>query len=240
MLISGLSMTVLFFYRFSELRPSFDSIKKERVKNILQLGFSFFILQISAVIIFTTDNIIIAQLFGPGEVTTYEIVKKLFNIIIMGHTIILTPLWSAYTEAYSKCDFVWIKKSLKMTNILMILIIVAVLIWTILSESIINIWVGDSIAIPIGLVIAMAIYTLVHVWNNNYSYLLNGIGRVKISSFISTVGAIINIPISIIFAKYYNLGSIGVILGTICSLLLFSFSGPIETYYVIYKKSYKK
>ena len=237
MVISGALMTALFFFRYKMLKPSLKYIKKDKINNILQLGISFFIIQISAVIIFTTDNMIITQLFGPSEVTAYNIVKKLFNIIIMGHTIVVTPLWSAYTEANSKKDFAWMRLTLKRTNYLMVLIIVAISSLILLSKPIINIWIGKYVEIPVGLVLAMALYTLVHVWNNNYSYLLNGIGRVRISSFVATLGAIINIPVSVFLAKYLNMGTIGVIIGTICSLLIFSFSGPLEAYYVLYKQN---
>lgn len=237
MVISGALMTALFFFRYKELKPSLKNIKKDKINNILQLGISFFIIQISSVIIFTTDNMIITQLFGPSEVTPYNIVKKLFNIIIMGHTIVVTPLWSAYTEANSKKDFSWMRQTLKRTNYLMVLIIVAISTLVLLSKPIINIWIGSDVEIPEGLVLAMGLYTMVHVWNNNYSYLLNGIGRVKISSFVATLGAIFNIPVSVFLAIYLNMGTIGVIIGTIGSLLIFSFSGPLEAYYVLYKQN---
>lgn len=239
MVISGAIMTALFFFRYKELKPSLKSIKKDKINKILQLGISFFIIQISAVIIFTTDNMIITQLFGPSEVTPYNIVKKLFNIIIMGHTIVVTPLWSAYTEANIKKDFAWMRQTLKKTNYLMIIIIVAISTLVLLSKPIINIWIGSDVDIPVDLVLVMGLYTIIHVWNNNYAYLLNGIGRVRISSFVATIGALFNIPISILLASYFNLGTTGVITGTIFSLLLFSISGPIETYYVLNKQNHK-
>ena len=77
------------------------------------LGGRFFIMQLSSIIIFTTDNLLITQLFGPAEVTVYDVVYKLFSLISIGHNIILLPLWSGFTDAYVKSDIKWIRKTLK-------------------------------------------------------------------------------------------------------------------------------
>ena len=50
-------------------------------------------------------------------------------------------------------------------------------------------------------------------------YFLNGIGKIKLQLWLYVFGAVINIPLSIYFVKYMNLGSSGVILGTIFSML---------------------
>ena len=61
-------------------------------------------------VLFSTDNFIISKLFGPEEVVPYNIAFKYFSIITMVYSILLTPYWSSFTEAYTKNDFVWIKK----------------------------------------------------------------------------------------------------------------------------------
>ena len=70
-------------------------------------------MQIAAVVVFTTDNLIITQLFGPAQVAPYSIALKYFNIAQMGFSIIITPFWSAFTEAYTKNDYAWIKNNIK-------------------------------------------------------------------------------------------------------------------------------
>jgi len=75
----------------------------------LSLGEIFFFIKIGGILLFQTDNIIIIRLFGPEKVTTFNIAYKLFSVIIMGFAIIMTPFWSAFTDAYAKQDFEWIK-----------------------------------------------------------------------------------------------------------------------------------
>ena len=59
---------------------------------------------------------------------------------------------------------------------------------------------------------------------------LNGIGKVRLQLKLYVIGAFINIPLSIYFAKYLNFGSSGVILGTIVSIISMSILLPIQTF----------
>ena len=81
----------------------------------------------------------------------------------------------------------------------------------------------------------MGIYTVISVWNNIYAFFVNGIGRIKPQLYSAIVAGLINVPLSIYFAKYLVLGISGVILGTIVSLFLFSIIGPIQSYYILNK-----
>ena len=47
------------------------------------------------------------------------------------------------------------------------------------------------------------------------------------------IAMIINIPISIFFAKNLNMGSAGVILGTCVSLIIGSFLAPLQSFKII-------
>jgi len=228
----------IFFYatKYREVVPSFKSIDFKEAKGLANLGIKFFILQIAVIIIFTTDNIIITQVLGPEYVTSYNIVFKLFSIVTFTHAIIITPLWSAYTEAYKKRDFLWIKKILKNLNKLIVPIIVVVILIAIFARKIISFWVGTDIEYSNLLVIFMATYVVISVWNNIYAYFLNGISRIKLQMWLAIIGGIINIPLSVYFAKYLYLGNGGVILATVISLSMFAIAGPIQTYNILRKE----
>ena len=104
----------LWFYRntYSRFAPSIKYVRFSYARNLMSLGIKFFIIQIAALILFNTNNIIVTQLFGPGEVTTFNVSFKLFSIITMIFSTIAIPLWSAFTEAYTKEEYGWIKNTL--------------------------------------------------------------------------------------------------------------------------------
>ena len=70
------------------------------------------------IIIFTTDNLIISNLLGPKEVTNYDIILKLFQIITISSIILLDPFWALFTDAFQKKDFNWIQKTLKKLKVM--------------------------------------------------------------------------------------------------------------------------
>ena len=83
----------------------------------------------------------------------------------------------------------------------------------------------------------MALYAIVLTWNSIFGCFVNGIGKIKLQMYEGIIGMIINIPISIFFAKNLDMGSAGVILGTIISLTIGSFLIPIQTVKLIRGKA---
>ena len=237
-LIASISVTFLFFKNHAELRPTFSFFNKEQAKEITNLGGKFFFIQFATVVIFATDNIIITQLFSPADVTPYSVVRQLFGILNMVAILILGPLWSAFTEAFTKSDFIWIKRKLKILNLLILPLILIVFILFIFSDAIIKIWIGTDIIVDVKVKALMGVFVIISVWNNIYSFFLNGISRTKEQIITAIIGLVINIPLSVIFAKYFGLGPAGVILATIVSLSFFAIVGPITTYKLL-KKSNK-
>lgn len=235
-LITNVAFSIIFFKNHKEIRPSIKEFSKDKVSDILTLGLKFFVMQIAAIIIFTTDNIIITQMIGPKYVTNYNLVQKIFGTLTMVHTILITPLWSAYTEAYTKKDYLWIKKVLLKLNLLMIPIIAMACIIYISFDFILKIWIKQSFNISKSMIILVAIYTVISIWNNIYAYFLNGVGLLKISFNLAIIGAIINIPLSIYFGKNLGLGMNGIILANILSLIMSSIVQPIQTYCIVNNK----
>jgi O-antigen/teichoic acid export membrane protein len=130
---------------FKAFKPKFSLWKKEYLKEITGLGFKFFVVQIAAMVLFSTDNFIISKIFGPEEVVPYNIAFKYFSIVTMGYTIIITPYWSSFTEAYAKKDFDWIKKSVSNIQKLWIFVPVALIAMVFLSDWFYQLWVGDKV-----------------------------------------------------------------------------------------------
>ena len=86
---------------------------------------------------------------------------------------------------------------------------------------------------PLLLSAVMGLYAIIFTWNNIFAYFVNGVGKIKLQMYCGIIGMIINIPISIYFAKNLNMGSTGVILGTCTSLIIGSFLIPIQTLKII-------
>lgn len=221
-----------FYQQHRELRPT-PSLDKKHINPLLSIGLKFFTIQIAALVIFTTDKMLITQLFGPQHVAQYEVIFKLFSVITFAHTLISAPLWSAYTDAYHRGDMVWIKRMLRKQLIIFSGIIMAIVVVGFLAQPVIAIWIGHEMVVSLPLVIAVGVFVLVSTWNNIYAVFINGIGKIKIQLYTAVIAMLLNIPLAIFFVKYVGLGLSGIVLATIVSLLLAAVALPIQVNYII-------
>jgi O-antigen/teichoic acid export membrane protein len=177
------------------------------------LGVKFFVIQIAAIVLYETANIVISQLFSPAEVTPYNIAYKYFGIISMVFSIIMTPFWTAFTEAWHKKDLSWIQTTMKNLNRLSLLAILALLVMLSVSSFAFRIWVGKEVVVPASISIVMAAYFIIYVRNMTFIYFLNGIGKVKLQLYSSVAGMIINIPLAVFLGR--KMGVAGVLLSSV-------------------------
>lgn len=237
MIVPSLFLTYIFFYAYRKLRPKVKYFKVDKVKDILSLGSKFFIVQIAAVVYFSTNNFIIIQVCGPKDVSVYDTAYKLFNGINTLFILLLTPFWSAFTEAYVKKDFKWIRGIIKKLNLLLIPIGILLIIISIFYKPIFNIWIGNKLIIPRELIIADAIYCIIYVFSNIYTYLLNGINVLNVQMYISIFICIINIPMCIYFAKNLDMGVVGIQIAQIITAIPSAVLMPMKAYKVFIKKT---
>jgi len=230
-LLMVIASVILFRKRLKKFRPTFMNIKWRKGKDLMSLGGQFFIIQLAGIILFSTDNFIIAQLLNPEEVTIYNLAFRFFGLITIGFSIISIPCWSAYTEAYHKQDYEWIKQiTSKLVRIWGAFLLVCILM-LITSKHFYYLWVGDSVHIPFQLSAVMALYVCTAAFSSIFVTFVNGVGKIRLQLIFSIGAGITNIPLSIFFAKTLELGSLGVILATIICLSY----GPFVSYFQ-YKK----
>ena len=236
LVLSNLILSFYFYSKIKYLIPRFSFYDKKKIKSILSLGFKFFIIQITVLIIMSSDRMITIQLLDSTNVTNYDLIYKYFSILLIVSSLISTPLWSMYTEAYKKKDYNWIKKTLRNLNLLLVGYLVLAFIMVLIGDKFILIWTGNKdIEIPLSNYIFMSSLILTMIWSTIYAYFLNGIEELNIQLITTSIGAIINIPLSIYFVKYLDLGLDGIILASITSMLIFNISGTIQTYRIIKK-----
>ncbi|HMN17964.1 MAG: oligosaccharide flippase family protein [Ignavibacteriales bacterium] len=227
----------LFSGHYKNISPSIRFIDFKYSSNLVKLGMQFFIIQISGLIVFTTDNIIIAQLFGPGQVVTYNIAYKYFYMIPLVFNVVLAPFWSAFTEAYVKKEYSWIQNAIRKLLIIWIILSLIAVFMIIISNIVYSIWVGSEIQVPFILSIFTGIFVIIANWNNIFAYFINGVGKIRIALYYSIFTALINIPLSILLAKQFGLGISGVILATNICLIIASVWSPIQYYKIINNKA---
>lgn len=218
-LVLIITYIVVFGGKFRYISPSVKYIKFEYTKDLIGLGIKFFIVQSASLILFTTSNFIITQLFGPSEVTLYNIAFKYFSVVTMGFTIIIAPMWNAYTESYVKGDYDWMKRMFHKTLLIWGGFTFCSVLMLSLSDWVYEMWVGAKVAsqIPISLSIGCFFFVTISNWNNATAMLLNGIGKIQIQLIGSCIISMLYIPLSLMMGEH--MGTKG-ILYALCIVLL--------------------
>lgn len=198
-------------YKF--LRPSWRAVKLIHIKSLLNLGLKFFLIQIAAILLFSSANIIVSHIFGPAEVVVYSTALTLYQLPIMVYGIIMTPIWSAVTDAYTKQDFNWLKKTLRKLNKLSLLFAIVIIFITMLMPFILKIWLNNRVKIPLLLSISMASFAIINVFLTPYTSFINGIGKIKFSMYMVFFTIIFYIPLALLLSKTTN-NSAGIIIAT--------------------------
>lgn len=189
---------ITFYGKHKNLRPSIKFVNSSSVKELFLIGAKFFVLQIAGIILFFSTNIIISKLYSPSMVTPYQIANRYFMVAMLLFTIICVPYWSATTDAYAKNDIKWIKRSNKTLNYFMLFIFALITLMIIVSPFIYNIWIGKKAIIPLPVTILVGLYQFVLIFSTRYSYVLNGLGKLKLQLYVTVSVAIAYIPLALL------------------------------------------
>ncbi len=215
----------LFLYldEYKDIRPSFKAVNLKYARSLVNLGVKFFILSIGHIIKYQTANIIIAQYFGPAQVTPYNIAYKYFNILAMIFTIILSPFWSAFTEAWIKKDHIWITNAIKKVLRIWMGLSILGLIMLAGAKWFYAFWVSEEVDISFRLSAIMAVYFILYTFGGIFVQFVNGVSKIKLQLYSSVIGAIIFFPMAHLFIRVLHLGVEGLVLAT----LITNWYGPI-------------
>lgn len=233
MLIANAWLISTYFYKNPKRIPKIKYFNKDLRGIILGFGIRLFVIQLAALILFASDKLMVSIFVGPAEVVIFDAAFKIFSLITMFHGILMASLWSAFTHAKSTNDWLWIGKTLFRLKLLMLPIILASVLLAFLAPWIVNKWLTAEQVGTTLFYLLFALATILTCWSNTFANFLNGIGDINMQLYTAIIAAIINIPLSYLFAVIFNLGTPGVIVGTILSLSIFSIIGPFYVSKVI-------
>ena len=223
-LVFVVASIILYKGPFKQISPSFRCVQKAYIREIFSLGIQFFLIQIQVLVLYQSTNFLISNVSGPLDVTNYNIANRYLGISMMAFTIILAPVWSAFTDAFVKKDYCWMKRTYKKIRKIYLLSCLLLILFVVISPLVYQLWLGDSVSIPMLMTIAVCIYMMALNWNGLHTPMINGIGTIKLQTIVTLIGSVIHIPLSLLLGKYFGLGAYGIILSMI---LVYALLGSI-------------
>lgn len=193
------------FTSFREFAPHISHVRKSLIKDIMNVGVQFFVIYICMMLIFQIINIVISRELGPDSVTEYNVAHKYFNIAYSVMIIILSPFWSAFTDAYNKKDFQWMRKVKRLLERIWLCEVFAVILMILIAPWFYGIWIGGSVSIDSSLTIGMALFLLVQSIGAVYMHMINGIGKIRVQLIVYVVFALVSLPLMLYSCRTYGL-----------------------------------
>ncbi|MGB5419010.1 lipopolysaccharide biosynthesis protein [Algibacter sp.] len=228
----------LYFFnrKFKKYRPYLKFARWDYFKDLFSLGFKFFLIKIAMLIIHQTNNILIASFVSLEGVPQYEAAYKYLSIFMLLFVILNNQLWPSNLEAYAKGELDWMRKSMNTVVKIWIGTIFIALIMVVISPFIYELWLGKNLEIPMAISITVAVSICLTTWVNMFNIVLNGTGKIGLQMYSWLFAALINIPASLFFVKVLDFGVMGIVLGTITSLIPLVILSPIQVYKILEKK----
>lgn len=211
-----ISSLIVFLTYLKKSRPSFRYYKREYSGSIVKLGLMFLGIQMSLLIINSTNEFIIAKFYSPQDVVAYQAYFKIFSIYLVLFSLITIPIWSAITKAYSEGRILWVKKIYKYLNLLGILFVILICITILFFKEIVSLWLGTSIInIELSTTIIIGIYYMLMIFIYSANCVANGISKLKPQLIINLFAAVLKIPLIIVLSKHYDHWNIVIIVNII-------------------------
>ena len=199
----------LFRTKLKEIAPSFKLFEFKSVGSILSLGLKFFVLQMITIVLFQANSIIIARVVSPEAVVEYNLAFKYVSLLTMIFTIVITPVWSATTDAYVRKDFEWINKTLSFSRKVCIASIFIGVLMVLVSKFVYGMWLGkDSIDISYSTTGLIFLYISFEMLYKVYGTIINGTGKVFAQIILTGIIAIIYVPLAIFLGNLCGLSGV--------------------------------
>ena len=220
-LIVFIVYSLIFFSRHKDIAPSFSCFRKSMCKDVANLGIQFFLIQLTAIFLFQSNSFILAQVIDSSSVVDYNVAYKYLSLPLTAFTIMVTPIWSATTDAYVKGDKEWINNTMQKLTRFFYLFSFGVVLLIILTPVAYHIWVHDTLKVNWMLMILMGVYQILSMRTSYLCAIINGIGKVRLQFVFTLVESIVHLPLAFFLAKQFG------IIGVVISLSLMTFTNTI-------------
>jgi O-antigen/teichoic acid export membrane protein len=165
------------------------------------------------------DYMVLTKVASGNEISTYNIIGKVFAVVLTVHSVILTNSWSSMCEYFHSGSGALAKKLMNniVTSGLVLGLLVSVGI-AIFSGLIAEFLSDQRISeLPIAMVLIWAVYICIRIWSDSFAMGLMSCNAMKELNSYLPLQAIMSVIFQIVFGKYF--GAYGVIIGVLLSFL---------------------
>lgn len=214
------------FRWFPSLVPKWSEASWGIFLEIAKVGISFLLIEITYMVIFMTDRLIVLRMFGSETVAEYDVVLRLSALATTGYSLCIGPIWALSGTAWAKRDQAMMLRLWRIVTVLMMPFGLVSIAIGLTMNPLIQLFIDRSITISPMVRGTMVIYTWVVIWGSAYASLLNGMGRTKEQIYCSIIASLLNVPLAIWLCGVGGFGMAGVLISSALSISLFGLVAP--------------
>jgi len=233
--VQAVSTAWLFAVHRRDLAPGLAHVDWRALRLLFRDGGQLLAVQLAALLIFGTDNYIIARTLGAAAVTPYSVAWNLFGLAQLPALLTFQYVWAALGDALARGELAWATAAFR-KHLLRSVSLAAALAapLAVIGRWIIAWWAGP-LAVPPGPVMAwLAVWSVVLAYMSALSCLLNATGHFRGQTVYGLATAVLNVVLSIAWARRFGLS--GVIAATVVSYAIVALApATVETGWVLRK-----
>ena len=221
LLIGTLALNLwLCFWQRPWLKPLPRNISRNIIRKLFGQGSLFFVIQLTGLVVFNSDNLVITHYLGAAAVVPYSTAWKLTQYAALLQGVMMPSLWPALAEAYHQRNMAWINSTYRsLRHKTLIAVGVTALLMGLLGQWVIRIWTA-GVVVPSHLLLwLMALFAFLMSTTSNQALLLAAVGRLRLEATVAVLAAVANLLLSVYLVQ--RIGAEGVILSTILSFAIF-------------------
>jgi O-antigen/teichoic acid export membrane protein len=196
-----LILVSLYVFRTSlrKSSPKFNFIDKNISKDLVKLGGKFFYIQITLLLINSTNEVLIAWFYGPSYVVEYSMYYRLFYLSVTFFSLLSNPIWSEVSVLVANQNYAKISMINKKIIYIVFFTFFLNLILLILSQNIFNLWLGKN-AITVNIYFAgfFVFFSFITIYNMSVSIFANAYTELRTQIVFFTLGFFIKLPLILV------------------------------------------
>jgi O-antigen/teichoic acid export membrane protein len=196
------------------LRRGVGRWRGAHLRPALGFGAGLFVIGLGDTFIYESDRIVVTAFVGAAAVVAYEVALRPHNGVRLINGLIGAALISTCARLVAQGRSERLRKLVLVGSLYGVILTVPFVVLTILlARPILEAWVGHGYGRYAIYVQIFVSYWLIHASGGLVGSAIVGIGRIRIFAWLTAVGAVVTLGLSIGLAAAW--GTIGVILGTV-------------------------
>lgn len=183
-------------------RPRWADMHLAAARAVLGIGSTFLAIQVSLVVITSTDQILISSAFDPRYVVDYQAYFKVFGTLSMLFSLLTQPVWSAVAEKWARGDVAWVARAARAmlyaaaVGAFVTAVVVALVPW------IMDLWLGRGfIDVSYATASVFAVLAVLDILVLASTSIANGIGELRVQLAFTVLGALVKIPLTLVLVS---------------------------------------